>query len=208
MKINYQLELDRLIAGLDTTPKILLHACCAPCSSYVLKYLSQHFNIDLFYYNPNTYPPEEYKKRGRELERLITLMDFPNPVGMVPAIYDPERFYRAVTGQEKEREGGARCATCFRVRLEETAKQALASGYDYFATTLTVSPHTNAQLINQIGLELEREYGVKYLISDFKKREGYKQSIELSAKYNLYRQVYCGCEYSLEYNLSNKETRS
>ena len=196
MKINYQLELDKLIAGLENTPKVLLHACCAPCSSYVLEYLSRHFSIDLFYYNPNTYPQEEYEKRGRELERLITLMSFPNPVGMIPTVYEPEKFYKAAFGMEDEREGGIRCVSCFRLRLEETAKQAKALGYDYFATTLTVSPHKNAQLINQIGLELEKEYEIKYLISDFKKREGYKRSIELSRQYDIYRQEYCGCEYS------------
>ena len=197
MKINYQLELDKLIAGLDNTPKVLLHACCAPCSSYVLEYLSKHFVIDLFYYNPNTYPKEEYEKRGRELEKLVSLMEFPNPVGMIPTVYEPEKFYKTAFGMEKEREGGLRCKSCFRLRLEETAKQAKILGYDYFATTLTVSPHKNAQLINQIGLELEKEYGIKYLISDFKKREGYKRSIELSRQYDIYRQEYCGCEYSL-----------
>ncbi len=197
MKINYQLELDKLIHSLENTPKVLLHACCAPCSSYVLEYLAKHFVIDLFYYNPNTYPKEEYEKRGHELEKLITLMEFQNPVGMIQAVYEPEKFYKAAFGKESEREGGSRCAECFRLRLEETAKQAKALGYDYFATTLTVSPHKNAQLINQIGLELEREYGVKYLISDFKKREGYKRSIELSRQYDIYRQEYCGCEFSL-----------
>lgn len=200
MKINYQLELDKLISKLSGTPKILLHACCAPCSSYVLEYLSKYFEIDLFYYNPNTYPQAEYEKRGRELERLIKLMSFSNHVGLIPAVYDPERFYLATLGQESEREGGARCVSCFRLRLEETAKQAKNLGYDYFATTLTVSPHKNAQLINQIGLELEKEYDVKYLVSDFKKREGYKRSIELSREYDIYRQEYCGCEYSLASN--------
>lgn len=197
MKINYQLELDKLIGSLEATPKILLHACCAPCSSYVLEYLSKHFDIDLFYYNPNTYPSDEYEKRGRELQRLITLMEFPNHVGMVPTKYEPEKFYQAALGMESEREGGLRCGECFRLRLGETARQAKALGYDYFATTLTVSPHKNAQLINQIGLELEKEYGVKYLVSDFKKREGYKRSIELSRQYGIYRQEYCGCEFSL-----------
>lgn len=197
MKRNYQLELDRLIADTKGACRVLMHACCGPCSSYVLEYLSKYFKIDLFYYNPNTYPPAEYEKRGRELEKLIELMTFENPVGLIPVEYDPESFYRAALGQENEREGGARCESCFRLRLERTAQAAKAGGYDYFATTLTVSPYKNAQLINRIGLELEREYGVKYLISDFKKREGYKRSIELSRNYGLYRQEYCGCEFSL-----------
>lgn len=197
MKLNYQLELDKLIAGIDGVCHVLLHSCCAPCSSYVLEYLSKYFEIDLFYYNPNTYPREEYEKRGRELERLVKLMPFTNRVGVVPVEYDPERFYQAALGQEQEPEGGKRCASCFRLRLERTAQEAKTLGYDFFATTLTVSPYKNVQLINQIGLELEKEYGVRYLVSDFKKREGYKRSIELSRLYGLYRQEYCGCEFSL-----------
>lgn len=197
MKVNYQLELDKLLSGLTETPRLLLHVCCAPCSSYVLEYLTKYFEIDLFYYNPNIYPRDEYEKRGKELEKLVSVMNFPNRVHIVPTVYDPERFYQAASGMESDREGGARCEKCFVLRLEETAKQAKIGQYDYFATTLTVSPHKNAQLINEIGLRLGVEYGIKYLVSDFKKREGYKRSIELSRQFEIYRQDYCGCEFSL-----------
>ncbi len=197
MKTNYQLELDKILSGLEGTPRLLLHACCAPCASYVLEYLSRYFEIDVFYYNPNIYPPEEYEKRGKELEKLISLMPFPNPVRLIPSDYDPELFYKAAKGLEKEREGGLRCNECFDLRLTETAKTAKAGEYDWFATTLTVSPHKNAELLNAIGLRLAEEYGVPYLVSDFKKREGYKRSIELCAEYGIYRQCYCGCEFSL-----------
>ena len=197
MKINYQLELDKTISELTNTPRLLLHACCGPCASYVLEYLSKHFEIDVFYYNPNIFPREEYEKRGAELSRLIREMPFENPVRLISAPYDSERYYSAVRGLENEREGGARCTPCFELRLGETAKTAALGGYDWFATTLTVSPHKNAELINTIGLRLAAECGVPYLVSDFKKREGYKRSIELCREYCVYRQSYCGCEYSL-----------
>ena len=197
MKTNYQLEMDNIISGLCGTPKLLLHACCAPCASYVLEYLSKYFQIDVFYFNPNIYPTKEYEKRGRELEKLISLMPFDNPVKLIPSEYDPSRFYDAAKGLETEREGGARCTECFELRLSETAKIAKAGNYDWFATTLTVSPHKNAQLINEIGQRLGRDMGAEYLVSDFKKREGYKRSIELCKQYDIYRQCYCGCEYSL-----------
>jgi predicted adenine nucleotide alpha hydrolase (AANH) superfamily ATPase len=197
MKTNYQLETDRIISGLTSTPRLLLHACCAPCASYVLEYLSKFFEIDVFYFNPNIYPSEEYEKRGGELRKLISLMPFDNPVRLLPSDYDPGRFYDAAKGLEQEKEGGARCTECFELRLGETAKLAKAGNYDWFATTLTVSPHKNADLLNAIGLRLSAETGVPYLVSDFKKREGYKRSIELCREYDIYRQCYCGCEYSL-----------
>ena len=199
MKTNYQLELDKIIDSLTFTPRLLLHACCGPCASYVLEYLSKHFEIDVFYYNPNIYPAEEYEKRGRELARLIDSMPFDNPVRLITAPYEPERFYEVAQGMELEREGGNRCTNCFWLRLNETAQRAKSGGYDWFATTLTVSPHKNAQLINTIGLELAQGIGVPYLVSDFKKRGGYTRSIELCREYDVYRQSYCGCDYALNH---------
>ena len=196
-KRNYQKELDAKIAGLHgEVPTLLLHSCCAPCSSYVLEYLSQYFSITLFYYNPNIYPPTEYEHRVEEQQRLIRSLPAVHPISFCPGPYDSDRFYELTRGMENVPEGGARCTVCFRLRLEETARQARAHGFDYFGTTLTVSPHKDAQRLNTIGAELAQQYGVRWLPSDFKKREGYKRSIELSRQYGLYRQEYCGCLYS------------
>ena len=198
-KINYQKELEKIIdknIKNNETPKLLLHACCAPCSSYCLEYLSQYFEIVLFYFNPNISLKEEYEYRLEEEKRLISLMEFKNPVTIVESTYNPKEFFEAVKGLENEPEGGKRCAECFKLRLKATAEKAKEIGADYFTTTLTISPLKNAQLLNTIGEAYAEEYGVKWLYSDFKKKEGYKRSIILSKKYDLYRQDYCGCVFS------------
>ena len=197
VKVNYQKELDTLLAGLGgETPSLFLHACCAPCSSYVLEYLSEYFKITLFYYNPNISPEEEYRKRIAEVRRLIAELPVKNEVRFQEGKYDPETFFALAKGHEAEPEGGERCALCYELRLREAAQLARAGGFDYFTTTLSISPYKNAQKLNEIGAALEREYGVSYLHSDFKKRNGYHRSIELSAQYHLYRQNYCGCVFS------------
>ena len=196
---NYAKELEQLIQKLQQegkVPRLLLHACCAPWSSAVLEYLSQYFAITLLYYNPNIAPLEEYQKREAELRRLVSQMKFTHPVALLPCQYDGQAFVQAARGLEGVPEGGKRCEVCFRLRLEETARQAAELGYEYFCTTLSVSPHKDAERINRIGREMGEKYGVKWLPSDFKKREGYKRSIELSREFGLYRQDYCGCLYS------------
>lgn len=213
--INYQKELDkilkdqerkRLLPGDDQKVKTLfLHSCCAPCSSYVLEYLCRYFHITVYYYNPNISDDEEYRKRVKEQIRLINgynreieeAVRCGYPIQIMEGDYEPQRFYEAVRGYEDCPEGGERCSHCFDLRLRETAKRAKESGFDYFATTLTISPLKNAPKINEIGAALAKEYGVIWLPADFKKRDGYKRSIELSAEYDLYRQNYCGCAYSL-----------
>ena len=199
MKINYGKICDELLSKLKETgerPKLLLHCCCAPCSSYVLEYLDGYFDITAFYYNPNISPACEYEKRAGELERLLREKQFKYPVNLIIAEYRGNDYYDAITGLENEPEGGSRCAVCFRVRLEKTAKLAKKLGFNYFATTLTVSPHKNEQVLNAVGLDLSEKYDIEYLPSDFKKHDGYKRSIELSAQYGLYRQNWCGCEFS------------
>ena len=199
MTINYQAKLDELLltlAARPEKPRLLLHACCAPCASYVLEYLADHFQITLFFYNPNIDPPEEYARRLAELTRFCQEAPFAKEVALYPAPYDPERFVALSQGLEDAPEGGPRCAKCFRLRLEQTAKVAKEQGFDYFTTTLSISPHKNAQLLNELGQELSERFGVCYLPSDFKKREGYKRSITLSQEYGLYRQDYCGCRFS------------
>ncbi len=196
-KRNYQKELDRVINGLgETVPKLFLHSCCGPCSSYVLEYLSQYFSITVFYYNPNIYPSEEYYHRVEEQQRLIDEMDFVHPVSFVEGQYDTDRFYALAKGLEKEPEGGERCFRCYRLRLEQSAALAKEGGFDYFTTTLSISPYKNAEKLNEIGEELAAQYGVKHLPCDFKKKEGYKRSVELSKIYGMYRQDYCGCVFS------------
>ncbi len=197
-KINYQKELDKLIAQIqgNTTPSLLLHACCAPCSSYCLEYLSDYFDITVFYFNPNISYEEEYKYRLNEEKRLISLMNFKNPVKILEGRYNPDEFYKIAKGLENEPEGGKRCEKCFELRLNETAKTAAEKGFAYFTTTLTISPLKNAQILNETGQKCGEKYGAKWLCSDFKKKEGYKRSIVLSHKYDLYRQNYCGCVFS------------
>lgn len=194
-KKNYQKELDAVIAGFeaDTRPKLLLQGCCGPCSSYVLEYLTNYFDVTLLYYNPNIRPEAEYDKRLAALKELLAKMPTASPVKLLEPGWRGIDFEEAIVGLENEPEGGARCAVCFQVRLGETARLAAAGGYDFFGTTLTVSPHKDARLLNDIGFALEREYGVRWLPSDFKKRNGYLRSIQLSKEYGIYRQEYCGC---------------
>lgn len=196
-KINYQKELEKIIDSFDgNVPTLLLHSCCAPCSSYCIEYLSSFFNITVYYYNPNIYPDEEYAYRAKEQQRLIKEMPTVNPVKYIDETFNNREFYNYVKGLEKEPEGGKRCEKCFELRLERTAKKANELGFDFFTTTLTISPLKNAEIINTIGLELGKKYSVSWLPSDFKKKEGYKRSIQLSKEYSLYRQDYCGCVFS------------
>ena len=209
--INYAKKLDALIASIPQDaprPSLLLHACCAPCSSAVLEYLTQYFDVTLLYYNPNISPYAEYQKRLAELERLIAQMPMEHPPRLAPCVYDSEAFGRIAAGLEAEPEGGARCLCCYRLRLEEAARMARDLGLDYFTTTLSISPLKNAQALNRIGEELAAQYGVKHLPGDFKKREGYKRSIQLSREYGLYRQDYCGCVYSKAQRERDKQERT
>lgn len=196
--VNYQKELEKIIANnlkSGAKPNLLLQVCCAPCSSYCLEYLHEHFNITVLFYNPNIYPESEYTTRENELLRLIEEFGF-NDIKVIKTDFNPDEFYSAVKGYEDCKEGGERCKICYRLRLERTAKEAAKNGFQYFCTTLSISPLKSAEALNTIGLELAKEYGVKYLLSDFKKKEGYKRSIELSKEHNLYRQDYCGCVFS------------
>lgn len=181
--------------------KILLHSCCAPCSTAVIEKLAEDYEITIFYYNPNIYPEEEYYKRKNEEIKYIDILHKTQPqikIDMLDCDYGNITFYNAVKGLESEREGGARCAVCFKVRLEKTAVIAKNNNYDIFGTTLSVSPHKNAELLNQIGKSLEEKHGIKYLEANFKKQDGYKRSVELSKENNIYRQSYCGCEFALK----------
>lgn len=197
--MNYQLELEKIIKKIDKTkerPKLLIHSCCGPCSSYVLEYLSKHFKITVFYYNPNIYPEEEYNSRAKEQKILIDRMNLASDVDYIEATYIAKDYYDAIKGHEKDPEGGERCLICYELRLKESAKFAKEYKFDYFTTTLSISPHKNAVKLNEIGEKVGREYGIKHLPSDFKKKNGYKRSIELSKEHELYRQDYCGCVYS------------
>lgn len=196
-KINYQKELDRIIdKNGDTKPRLLLHSCCAPCSSYVLEYLSAYFDIMVFYFNPNISPESEYVKRVNEVKRLIAEMPSCSQVRFMEGRYEPQEFYSCAKGLEDEPEGGERCLKCFRLRLKEAARAAKEINADYVCTTLTISPLKNADNLNRIGEEEAGSLGIKWLPSDFKKKNGYKRSIELSDEYNLFRQNYCGCVFS------------
>jgi len=198
-KRNYQKELENIIEAINNQemiPKLFLHSCCAPCSSYVLEYLSDYFEITLFYYNPNIFQEEEYFKRIREQERLIRHMPVRNPVHFTQGKYEPEAFFGIARGLEDVKEGGERCFRCYELRMREAALQAKARAFDYFTTTLSISPLKNAAKINEIGEAIGREIGIPYLPSDFKKKNGYKRSLELSKAYGLYRQDYCGCMFS------------
>jgi hypothetical protein len=209
-KRNYQRELEQILAKLDEKgeedvcreqkpPRLFLHSCCAPCSSYVLEYLCKYFSITVFYYNPNISSDDEYRRRMEEQKRLIEAYNREgrgHHISIIEGDYEPEKFYEAAKGLEKCPEGGERCFKCFDLRLRETAERAFNGKYDYFATTLTISPLKNAEKLNEIGEALSEEYGVKWLPSDFKKKNGYKRSVELSAEYDLYRQNYCGCAFS------------
>jgi len=207
-KENYQHILDKTIKQMEKgelRPQLLLHSCCAPCSSYVLEYLSTYFDITIFYYNPNISPYEEFIFRSEEQQKLIEKMHTASPIAFLLGEYDSASFFALAKGHETEPEGGPRCKACYQLRLRKTAEQAKQGGYDYFTTTLSISPHKDAQALNQIGKELSQEYGIPYLFSDFKKRDGYRRSCQLSEIYGLYRQNYCGCPYSKqEAELRNK----
>lgn len=197
---NYQRELELLIERLleeDRVPTLLLHSCCAPCSSHVLEYLTEYFRITVFYYNPNIYPESEYRARAEEQRRLIAALPVRYPADFAEGDYMPEDFYRCAKGMEQLPEGGERCLACYRLRLSAAARTAAEKGCDYFSTTLSVSPLKNAERLNEIGERLAKEHQVLWLPNDFKKKNGYKRSIELSKEYSLYRQDYCGCVYSL-----------
>lgn len=202
-KRNFQAELDDIIKDNEAkgvVPTLLLHSCCAPCSSYTLEYLSQYFNITVYYYNPNIYPEEEFHKRVEEEKRLISELPTKHPVKMISGDYEPKAFYDIAKGLEDVAEGGERCFRCYRLRLEKTAQLARDMGFDYFTTTLSISPLKRSEKINEIGDDVAKSYGVKFLPSDFKKRGGFLRSIQLSKDYNLYRQNYCGCIFSQRKN--------
>ena len=199
MKTNYQKELENIIAEHQSKgeiPTLFLHSCCAPCSSYVLEYLSQYFKITVFYYNPNIYPDDEYYTRVEEQKKFIERFPAKNKIDFVEGNFDKDRFYAMAKGLENAPEGGERCFLCYELRLREAAEYAKARNMDYFTTTLSISPLKNAEKLNEIGLNLANEYGIKYLVSDFKKKNGYKRSTELSKQYGIYRQDYCGCIFS------------
>ena len=206
-QVNYQKELEKVIDGLSdasgadekSVPSLFLHSCCAPCSSYVLEYLCRYFRITVFYFNPNISEAEEYRKRVAEQKRLIEAYNEEkkgHPISVVEGDYEPERFFEMAKGLETCSEGGERCFRCYEMRLRETAKNGVKGAFDYFTTTLTISPFKNAKKLNEIGESLSKEYGIAWLPSDFKKRDGYKRSVALSEQYDLYRQDYCGCTYS------------
>ena len=200
-KINYQKETDSVIESLNgTVPTLLLHSCCAPCSSYTLEYLSRYFSITVFYFNPNISPKAEFDKRFAEQKRLIETLPSENKISLICGDYNYDEFLKVARGYESVPEGGERCFRCYRMRLEKTAELAKQNGFDYFCTTLSISPLKNSQKINEIGFNVAEKYGVKWLPSDFKKREGYKRSIELSREYDLYRQNFCGCVFSKSQN--------
>ncbi len=198
-KVNYQLKMEEIIrnnCSETKVPSVLLHSCCAPCSSYCIECLAKYFAITVFYDNPNIYPEEEYWMRVKEQKRFIEQFPTRHPVAFLEGSYEPERFYEMAHGMEALPEGDRRCYACYELRLKDTAKQAKAGGFDYFTTTLSISPMKNASWLNEIGQRLEQEYGISYLYSDFKKKNGYKRSTEISKEYEMYRQYYCGCVFS------------
>ncbi|MBE5965949.1 MAG: epoxyqueuosine reductase QueH [Lachnospiraceae bacterium] len=199
MKINYQNKMEEIleqVSASDTMPSLLLHSCCAPCSSSVLECLSKHFKITVFYYNPNIEPIAEYQKRVAEQKHFLSVLPSTNPIEFVEGPYEADAFQMICAGREEDKEGGSRCFLCYELRLRKTAEFAKLNGFDYFTTTLSVSPYKNAQALNEIGARLSEEYCIPYLFSDFKKKDGYHRSIELSKQYGLYRQNFCGCIYS------------
>lgn len=196
MKENYSRICEEILNNIGENKRILLHSCCAPCSSYVISYLTKYFDITILYYNPNISPYDEYLKRKKEQIKLISEIETVNKIDIMDCDYENELYNNLIAGFENEPERGNRCNICYRMRMEKTAIMAKDNNYDFFCTTLSVSPYKNSNLINEIGANLEKIYNIKWLYSDFKKKDGYKQSIELSKKYNLYRQDYCGCIYS------------
>ena len=193
--MNYDLEMEKQINHLNNKKTLLLHACCAPCSSAVLERIAEYFDITILYYNPNITEKEEYEKRLQELEKFVNEINLDN-IKVMPGRYQPEEFFEMSKGLEQEKERGKRCYQCYRLRLEETAKIAEQQNFDFFTTTLSISPYKNSKWLNEIGVDLDKKYQSTYLYADFKKKNGYKRSIELSKQYNLYRQDYCGCIYS------------
>lgn len=191
-KIDYNKKMKEIITDSSGNKKLLLHSCCGPCSSSVLQKISKHFDITVVYYNPNIYPKDEYEKRKAEQIRLLKILN----IKFLDTDYNESDFFNQINGLENEKEGGARCNKCFLIRLDKTARLAKDNGFDYFGTTLTVSPHKNAEIINQIGGALQEKYNINFLFSDFKKEDGYLNSIKLSKQYGLYRQNYCGCKFS------------
>lgn len=202
MNENYANKLKEIIDKLDYKPKLLLHSCCAPCSSYVITYLYDYFDITILYYNPNIYPYEEYKKRKDEQIRLISNF---NGVKIIDCDYDNDIYNEVIKGLENEPERGSRCTKCFYLRIDKTGEIAKKNNFEYFGTTLTVSPYKNAKLLNEIGEDISKKYDIKWLYSDFKKNDGYKKSIMFSREYNLYRQDYCGCIYSKRDRLNSEK---
>lgn len=196
MKQNYYKLMQKAIEDIPAGETLLLHSCCGPCSSSVLETLASHFTVVLYYHNPNIWPPEEFAHRSLVQQQLIAALPTKYPVAFVEAPYIPQEFYTAIQGVENEPEGGLRCKACFEIRIKAAAKEAVSRNIQWFTTTLSVSPHKNAQLLNYLGATIAEQYNLQFLPSDFKKAEGYKRSIELSKQYNLYRQNYCGCEYS------------
>ena len=196
MKENYSVKCENILNNLDGKKKLLLHSCCGPCSSYVISYLTNYFDITILYYNPNIYPYDEYLKRKQEQIKLINEIDCSNNLDIMDCDYDNDLYEKCIIGLENEPERGNRCMVCYNLRMEKTAKMAKECNYDYFCTTLSVSPYKNSEWINKIGEKLQNKYNINWLYSYFKKKDGYKQSILLSKKYNLYRQDYCGCIYS------------
>ena len=199
--MNYQIELEKILENnKDKVPTLLLHSCCGPCSSYVLEYLSKYFKITVYYYNPNMDTKDEFLKRLNEQIKVINQLPSVNEIKLIEGDYDSLYYLNYIKGLENDLEGGSRCHKCYLLRLEETAKLAKELNFDYFCTTLTVSPYKNAKIINEIGNKLENKYNISYLYSDFKKKNGYKRSIELSKEFDLYRQDYCGCIFSKNIN--------
>lgn len=197
--MDYQKELDKILDTIDTAkyvPSLLLHACCGPCSSYVLEYLSKYFYITILYYNPNIYPKEEYTRRLEEAKKFTNSFKTKYPIKFIEANYNEQEYYDSIKGLEYEGEKSKRCYNCYQLRMNYSAKYAKDNNFDYFTTTLSISPYKNSKWINEIGEKLEEKWNIKYLYADFKKRNGFKRSLELSREYNLYRQDYCGCVYS------------
>ena len=205
--MNYDLEMEKQMAKLHEGDELLLHACCAPCSSAVLERLSNFFKITIFYYNPNITNKEEYHKRVLEVKKFISEFKTKYAISFIEGKYDPDRFFAINKGLENEPERGRRCYKCYKLRLEETARVASSLGYRNFCTTLTLSPYKNSNWLNEIGSELNKKYESNYLYSDFKKKNGYKRSIELSHQYNLYRQDYCGCIFSFKEKLEKEQSK-